>query len=131
VANTTEVSGWVTADSIKHGFCAEKQSDLLRICALAIFGCVVSVGVLACLTPMPVLAQGQQGDQGQFVDPIVGSWLVRATIDTSTPTPAFPLPVKFDAFLATLEHGIVITTVVAESPLMVSGKGVAHPEHMT
>ena len=49
VAETTEVSGRVTAESIKHGFCAKKQSDLLRICASAIFGCVVSVGVLLCL----------------------------------------------------------------------------------
>ena len=96
VADTTEVSGRVTADSIKRGLFAKKQRDLLRICALAIFGCVVSVGVLACLAPMPVLAQGQQGDQGQFVDPIEGSWIVHATVDTYTPNPGFyaTLPVR-------------------------------------
>jgi hypothetical protein len=64
---------------------SKKQSDLLRICAFAIFGCVASVGVLACLAPMPALAQGQQGDQGQFVDTIEGSWIVHVTVDTYTP----------------------------------------------
>lgn len=75
VADTAEVSGGVTAKSVKRGFCAKKQSDLLRICASAILGCVVSVGVLACLAPMPVRAQGQG-------DPIVGSWIVHVTVDT-------------------------------------------------
>ena len=82
VANTTEVSGRVTADSIKQELYAKKQTNLWR---LTIFGCVVSVGVLACLAPMPVLAQGQQGDQGQFVDTIEGSWIVHVTVDTYTP----------------------------------------------
>jgi hypothetical protein len=109
VADTTEVSGRVTADSIKDGLSAKKQSDLLRICTLAIFGCVVSVGVLACLAPIPVLAQGQQGnqgqgDQGQFVDPIVGSWLVHATIDN--PPPLFTF-IDISAFL---ENGIIINS---------------------
>jgi hypothetical protein len=93
VANTTEVSGRVTADSIKQELYAKKQTNLWR---LTIFGCVVSVGVLACLAPMPVLAQGQQGDQGQFVDPIEGSWIVHVTVDTYTPNPGFyaTLPVR-------------------------------------
>jgi len=91
VAETTEVSGRVTADSIKHGFCAKKQSDLLRICASAIFGCVVPVGVLLCLAPMPVQAQLHQG----FVDPIVGSWIVHVTLDTLDPNPNHvPLPLQ-------------------------------------
>ena len=114
VADTTEVSGRVTADSIKRGLFAKKQSNLLRICALAIFGCVVSVGVLACLAPMPVLAQGQQGDQGQFVDPIVGSWLVHATIDTFTPTPNPPPPFSFIDISAFLENGIIINSDLTE-----------------
>ena len=93
VADTTEVSGRVTADSIKQELYAKKQTNLWR---LTIFGCVVSVGVLACLAPMPVLAQGQQGDQGQFVDPIEGSWIVHVTVDTYTPNPGFyaTLPVR-------------------------------------
>ena len=46
----------------------------------------------------------------------MGSWLVHATIDTNTPNPGITLPFQFDALLATLEHGIVITTVLAEAP---------------
>jgi hypothetical protein len=52
VADTTEVIGRVTTGSVKHGFCAKKQSDLSRICFLAIFGSVV------LLAPVPVRAQG-------------------------------------------------------------------------
>jgi hypothetical protein len=44
VADPTEVSGRVTADSIKHGLYAKEQSSLWR---LTIFGCAVLVGVLA------------------------------------------------------------------------------------
>jgi hypothetical protein len=51
VADTTEVSGKVTAESVKRGFSAKKQSDLSHICALAIFGSVVSLA--------PVLARAQ------------------------------------------------------------------------
>jgi hypothetical protein len=51
VANTRDVSGRVTAKSVKHGFYAKKQSDLSRICVLAIFGSVVS------LVPMSARAQ--------------------------------------------------------------------------
>src|SRR6516164_11288217 len=56
VAETTEVSGTITADSIKHGLSAKKQTVLLTI-----FGCAISVGVLASLAPVPVQAQGQPG----------------------------------------------------------------------
>jgi len=52
VADTTEVSGRVTTGSVKHLFCAKKQSDVSRICALAIFGSVV------LLAPVPARAQG-------------------------------------------------------------------------
>jgi len=52
VADTRDVSGRVTAKSVKDGFCAKKQSDLSRICFLAIFGSVV------LLAPVPVRAQG-------------------------------------------------------------------------
>jgi hypothetical protein len=75
VADRTHVSGRVTAGSINDGSRAKRQSSLWRICGSAIFGCVVLVGVLACLAPMPVRAQGQG-------DPIVGSWIVHVTIDT-------------------------------------------------
>ena len=74
VADTTEVSGGVTAKSVKRGFCAKKQSDLLRICALAIFGSVVSGrGWLVLVTasmglylllPDRGLAQNNQGKIG-------------------------------------------------------------------
>jgi hypothetical protein len=104
VADTAEVSGGVTAKSVKRGFCAKKQSDLLRICASAIFGCVVSLGVLACLAPMPVRAQGQG-------DPIVGSWIVHVTVDTieiANPplNPPPVLPFKFDNVAALTADGI-------------------------
>jgi hypothetical protein len=56
VANTTDVSGRVTADSIKDGLYAKKQSSLWRIFGLTIFGSVVSVGVFAFLAPIPALA---------------------------------------------------------------------------
>src|SRR5258708_15019226 len=83
VADTTEICGRVTAKSVKRGFCAKKQSDLSRICALAIFGSVVS------LAPMPARAQGLSGGlngvkeftlSGSFVVPagithlLVGMW---------------------------------------------------------
>jgi hypothetical protein len=51
VANTRDVSDRVTAKSVKRGFCAKKQSDLLRICALTILGSVV------LLAPMSARAQ--------------------------------------------------------------------------
>jgi hypothetical protein len=51
VADRTEVIGRVTTGSVKHGFCAKKQSDLSRICVLAIFGSVV------LLAPVPARAQ--------------------------------------------------------------------------
>ena len=60
VADTTEVSGRVTAQSVKHGLFAKKQSGLLRICALTILGCAVLVGVLAFLAPTHAQAQGIQ-----------------------------------------------------------------------
>jgi hypothetical protein len=52
VADTMGVSGRVTAKSVKHGFRAKKQSDLSRICVLAIFGSVV------LLAPVSARAQG-------------------------------------------------------------------------
>jgi hypothetical protein len=112
VANTRDVSGRVTAKSVKHGFCAKKQSDLSRICGLAIFG---SLGydrcggqrllrLLALLLPLafstPVLlADDEHHDQDhrESVDPIVGSWIVHVTIDTLDPNPDhIPLPIKLD-----------------------------------
>ena len=54
VAHTTDVSGRGTAESIKHGFCTNKQSTLCRVCSLTIFASV-SLGVLAALAPVPAL----------------------------------------------------------------------------
>jgi hypothetical protein len=54
VAHTTDVSGRGTAESIKHGFCAKKQSTLCRVCSLTVFASV-SLGVLAALAPIPAL----------------------------------------------------------------------------
>ena len=56
VADTTDVSGRVTADSIKQELYAKKQSSLWR---LTIFGWAVSVAILASLAPAQ--AQGQPG----------------------------------------------------------------------
>jgi hypothetical protein len=63
--------------------------------------------VVAVATPV-LLAENNDRDQGRFVDPIVGSWLVHATGDTITPTPSFPLPIKFDALMALWENGILV-----------------------
>ena len=82
----------------------------LWIALLRMAPCVVSVGVLVCLAPMPALAQGQQGDQGQFLDPIVGSWIVHVTVDTYTPTPGFPLPFMFDGLESFWGNGITIAS---------------------
>src|SRR5215469_4194598 len=56
VANTRDVSGRITADSINNGSRAERKSSLWRACGLMIFCSVVSVGVLASLTPVSALA---------------------------------------------------------------------------
>ena len=75
VADTTEICGRVTAKSVKRGFCAKKQSDLSRICALAIFGSVVS------LAPMPARAQGLSGGlNGVQEFTLSGSFVVPAGI---------------------------------------------------
>ena len=75
VADTTEICGRVTAKSVKRGFCAKKQSDLSRICALAIFGSVVS------LAPMPARAQGLSGGlNGVKEFTLSGSFVVPAGI---------------------------------------------------
>jgi hypothetical protein len=55
VADTTEVSGRVTAESIEHGSRPKKQTSLWR---LTIFGCAVSIGVFTSLAPTPGQAQG-------------------------------------------------------------------------
>jgi hypothetical protein len=75
VADTTEICGRVTAKSVKGRFCAKKQSDLSRICALAIFGSVVS------LAPMPARAQGLSGGlNGVQEFTLSGSFVVPAGI---------------------------------------------------
>jgi hypothetical protein len=61
VANTGDVSGRVTADSINNGSRAERKSSLWRAFGLTIFCSVVSAGVLASLTPVPALADDDEG----------------------------------------------------------------------
>ena len=64
VADTTGVSGRITAESVKHGLYAKKQSSLWDICGLTIFGCVVSVSLLAALSPTPGQAQSTPAAAG-------------------------------------------------------------------
>jgi hypothetical protein len=52
VADTRDISGRLTADSINDGARAQTKSSLWRICVLAIFGSVV------LLAPVPARAQG-------------------------------------------------------------------------
>jgi hypothetical protein len=109
VADTTGVSGRVTADS------REKQTMKPTIRRWLVL-VTASIGLYLAL-PDRGLAQNDQGqnDQG-FLDPFVGSWLVHATIDHATPPQGFPLPFEFDALQANFEDGTVITTVIAGAP---------------
>ena len=67
VADTTEVSGRVTADSIKHELYAKKQSSLWR---LTIFGFCKVCSLVAATLILPTLAyaQNNQGDNNQGDD---------------------------------------------------------------
>jgi hypothetical protein len=56
VADTRDISGRLTADSINDGARAQTKSSLWRACVLTIFCSVVSVGVLASLTPVSAFA---------------------------------------------------------------------------
>ena len=56
VADTRDISSRLTADSINDGARAQTKSSLWRACRLTIFCSVVSVGVLASLTPVPARA---------------------------------------------------------------------------
>ena len=56
VADTRDVSGRVTAKSINNGSRAERKSSVWRAFGLTIFCSVVSVGVLASLTPVSAFA---------------------------------------------------------------------------
>src|SRR2546429_9620700 len=49
-------------------------------------------------------------DDGRFVDPIVGPWIIHITLDTFTPTPNPPLPPKFDNMTAFWEDGITTSS---------------------
>jgi hypothetical protein len=61
VADTRDIIGRLTADSINDGARAETKSSLWRACGLTIFCSVISVGVLASLTPVPALADEEEG----------------------------------------------------------------------
>src|SRR6516225_8481534 len=67
VAETTEVSGRVTADSIKHELYAKKQRSLWR---LTIFGFCKVCSLVAATLILPSLAyaQNNQGDNNQGND---------------------------------------------------------------
>ena len=56
MADTRDVSGRVTAKSINNGSRAERKSSVWRAFGLTIFCSVVSVGVLASLTPVSAFA---------------------------------------------------------------------------
>ena len=87
-----------------HYYCCASK-HVIRLLALLL--------VVAVATPVLLAEDGEHDnvrDHGRFVDPIVGSWLVHATIDTPPPT------VKFDAVLAIFEDGIVVTTVAGGAP---------------
>jgi hypothetical protein len=61
--------------------------------------------VAIALTPSTLLAQNNQNnDQGPFVDPIVGSWIVHVIVDNPPPT------VKVDNLSAFLAEGIIINS---------------------
>jgi hypothetical protein len=83
--------------------------------------------LLAFAVPAPVLLAGDDDrgrnndrEHGRFVDPIVGSWIIHVTVETFTPTPDFPLPLKVDNVAAFLQEGIVILT----DPTQGTGYGV-------
>ena len=56
VADTRDIRGRLTADSINDDAPTQTKSSLWRVCGLTIFCSVVSVGVLASLTPVPARA---------------------------------------------------------------------------
>jgi hypothetical protein len=66
VAETTGVSGRVTAESVKRGLYANKQSSLSGIWRLTIFSSVAWVAVLAAFAPTPVRAR--DGDENQIAE---------------------------------------------------------------
>jgi hypothetical protein len=107
VADRTDVSGRVTADS------REKQTmkpTIRRWLVLAIASLGLYLGLPVC-----GLAQNDQGQNAQGLDPFVGPWLVHATILTDTPD-FVPLPFEFDALEANFEDATVIATVIAGAP---------------
>jgi hypothetical protein len=64
---------------------------------------LVALFVAIALTPSTLLAQNNQdNDQGNFVDPFVGSWIVHVTVDNST--------AKFDNLSTFLAEGIAINS---------------------
>jgi hypothetical protein len=94
VAETTEVSGRVTADSIKHELYAKKQRSLWR---LTIFGFCKVCSLVAATLILPSLAyaQNNQGDNNQgndllsnnglsylvtITDPSTGDFVARAML---------------------------------------------------
>jgi hypothetical protein len=56
VADTRDISGRLTADSINDDAPTQTKSSLWRACGLTIFSSVASIGVLASLTPVSAFA---------------------------------------------------------------------------
>jgi hypothetical protein len=78
VADTTEVSGRVTADSIKHELYAKKQSSLWRL-TICGFCKVCSLVAATLILPAMAHAQNNQGNGGSGINLVVpnGTYAVR------------------------------------------------------
>jgi hypothetical protein len=72
--------------------------SLIRLLALFL--------VLAVAAPVLLAQENGDRDQGRFVEPIVGSWIVHVTVTAYTPTLPVPLPLKFDNLSAFFPNGI-------------------------
>jgi hypothetical protein len=83
---------------------------------------VLSVLVGLAVAPSLILAEDgdHDRDQGRFVDPIVGSWVIHVHVTTFTPTPNPPPPFDFDNLAAFWEDGIITTS----DPTFGTGYGV-------
>jgi hypothetical protein len=74
-------------------------THLFRLLAL-----ILTIGVT---TPVLLGEDGNHDrDQGRFVDPIVGSWIVHVTVKVYTPTLPVSLPLIFDNLSAFFPNGI-------------------------
>jgi hypothetical protein len=103
-----------------------------RWCGKSLIRLLTLLLAFAVAAPM-LLAEDRDHDKdhGRFVDPIVGSWIIHVHVTTFTPTPTLHHPStstmsRHFGKMASLPVQILVSALV-----MVSGKGVAHPGHMT